>query len=136
MRMVRVEVVDETKAGGSRLWTNPFVVKIPDTIPEALLCEVRTGIKIHLEGWMTLVVEPDNVSAKEGLYVVGWRTDPELYVAVMSSKTIHGMWRKLAVLVTVLEKHVVPVRFVESKDGGRMICGKPEDVTKEEKGNV
>jgi len=138
-----IEVTDEQIAGGSRPWTNPFVVHLPKLsfLSAGRMQEIRTGLRIRLEGWSSISVEPDAQSAAKGLYVLAWRTTPELYIAVMSTRDltlVPDAFGKddgpLSLLVTVVEKPVVPVRFMEygmkHGNGIRVIVGDAKEVVK------
>jgi hypothetical protein len=122
--MVRVEAMEGGLLKGVLPITNPFSIPIPgdECFYAGKLVEIGSGFRIHLEERLTLQVELDSLAAKEGLYVVGWRAKPELLVAIVPSRdVVFDETRKLSVIVTVLEKRVVPVRFVEVKDAARMI---------------
>lgn len=129
MKMIRVEHVGDKALRGSVPWSNPFSISLPTDIyiRERQFREVRTGIRIWIEGSTTLQIEPDGPSAKEGLYVLGWRAEPELCVMVTAPWDIAES-KKLSVVVTVMEKGIVPVRFFETSNGIKVADGDKEHV--------
>jgi hypothetical protein len=124
MISLKMEILDE-RAG--RPLGNPFGLKCLEVtywVPHFYL--VKTGINLSLPDNMTLMLIP----AQTGILVTGWNMTEVEGLKVMVMKEPEVEFAEPFVTAYVVEKKIMPVRFVEfAKEGGRMITGEVKEAT-------
>ena len=122
-----LKILDE-RAG--RPTGNPFEIRtVYEQKITGFVKEVRTGLAIGLAQDMSFEI----TSTHPSIHVLGYHIDTngELVVLVLcKSKTIQSGSKEPVVFakVTIVEQSVKPVRFIEMRDGKRVIVGGPEEV--------
>jgi hypothetical protein len=128
-----LKVLDEN---AGRPCGNPFKVR---AVWENPLCtiqgfrEIGTGLAVGLGRDMSFHVE----SLIGGVYVLSHRIaqDGEIIVAVINTrgasvKDLGGEAIEFAT-ISIVEQSIKPVRFIEAKDGMRVIVGGPKEIGKD-----
>jgi hypothetical protein len=124
MKMLKFEVLD---LQAIRPTGNPFGVKCIEVLDYGVTRSkvVRTGIEIELPDELSFMVAP----VQEGLTIIGWSMLKELEIVVIYNNRFVGFKDEPFALVHVVEKKLVPVRFVEfAKEGGRIVYGDAKEV--------
>ena len=126
MNSLSLIVLDEA---AGRPTGNPFKVRAVRTDPvNDYAVEIGTGLSIGLTRDMDLKIR----SLLKDVFILGhWTSeDGELTIGVFARGwgIDQGMSKEFAE-VTIVEQTVKPVRFVETKEGSRVIVGGPEEAT-------
>jgi len=106
IRYLRFEVLDEKAL---LPMSNPFFVKCIDVelLTDSLIV-MRTGINISLPDNFTLLVS----SCLSGVITLGWNID-ENGLSIMVFNKIPNYLNKIFAKIEVIEKNIIPVKFIE-----------------------
>lgn len=123
MISIKIGILDE-RAG--RPTGNPFFVNCVEVISHfesSGIFVIQTCLKIDLPDNLTLSLVP----VCKDMVVIGWHMDGEkgLLVSIIAKEAKLQVGVPFAE-VHIIEKKMVPVRFIEYLDGKRKICGGPQ----------
>jgi len=116
---------------------NPFKVRAVWDEPLGTMLgfrEIGTGLSVSLGQDMAFHI----TSLIRDVYILGHRIDPEDGELIVAIVNTHGNGIRRAkgdpiefASVSIVEQSVKPVRFMETREGRRVIVGGPEEVEKD-----